>query len=97
MTRPLLPAERLRLPREPLVEAMTDYYLRHRYAVPNNTRGFFNDFVGFDRFYAQLTGLSERAIFRLRRGEYRMVAVEKADRICAAIEVPLSLLYPEDR
>jgi hypothetical protein len=45
---------------------------------------------------SELSGVHERRIYDLLSGSDR-ISLRNADRICVAIDVPLSLLYPEER
>jgi hypothetical protein len=43
---------------------------------------------------AKQSGVSQRALYRLRYGESKHVRIDIADKLCVAIGVPLSVLYP---
>jgi DNA-binding transcriptional regulator YiaG len=47
-----------------------------------------------ERKFAEVNGLSDRAIRRWRSGESKRVRLDVADQVAVAIGVPLSLIYP---
>lgn len=83
------------VPVEPLAERINAYLENSRFGFsPNELQR-----LGLEspiEFLVRESGVNERSILRIRRLEQRRVRVDIADRLCIALGITLSLLYPED-
>jgi hypothetical protein len=84
-------AERIFLPREPLLKEITIYMRQHSVYSMNG------ELTAYQwRELAQLAGVNERSLYRLRHEDGGHVRIDLADRLAVTIGVPLSLIYPAD-
>lgn len=77
--------ERILLPTTPLLEHVEWWIAAQR----ENGDGDYNY-----NTLCRAVGIDEASLRRLRSGESRRVRIDLADRICQAMDVPLTLLYP---
>lgn len=86
------PTAKKRMPADPLAGAIIGYLRAHGWTGVGNNQ---TTAIGLD-WLAREAGVSDRLVHRVLH-EQRWVTLDTADRLALAIDVPLALIYPEDR